>query len=344
MKKKLKYGSLVLASLVLVTGCGTIPTLEDGKEAVVTFENDDKISVDDLYNEVKANYALEQLITMVDTHIFETEFKDEIEDAKASAEANIEGMIASYGSEEDLLAAIQSSTNFSTIEAYQDYLYISNLQSHAIEQYAKDQITDDQIEKYYDEEAKGDVEVSHILISPAVSSTATDDEISEAETAAKAEINEIIDLLDAASKDGKDIEEEFATLAEERSDDTSTTEDGGDLGKINYGDLDENYDELIDAAHALKDGDYSTEVITTELGYHIILKTKSHEKESLEDLEDEIRTILSENLLSTEATLTLDALEYYRETYGVEIVDSELKEQYETFIKELRQQYTTTAE
>ncbi len=340
MKKNLKILSLLTISLILVTGCGTIPTLEDGKEAVVTFENDDKISVDDLYNEVKANYALEQLITMVDTHIFESEFKDEIEDAKASATANIEGMIASYGGEEELLAAIQSSTNFSTIEAYEDYLYISNLQSHAIEEYAKDQITEDQIEKYYNEEAKGDVEINHILIAPAASSTATEEEITEAEDAAKAEINEIINAL----KESDDVEKTFAELAEEKSDDTTTAADGGSLGKINYDSLDDSYNELIDAAHELKDGEYSTEVITTELGYHVILKVKSHELESLEDLSDEIREKLSEDLLSSDPTITLDALEYYRETYGVEIVDTELKDQYEAFIKELRASYTTSAE
>ena len=46
MKKRI---CLLLAILLVVTGCGKIPTLENGKEAVVTFKNGDKISVDDLY-------------------------------------------------------------------------------------------------------------------------------------------------------------------------------------------------------------------------------------------------------------------------------------------------------
>ena len=38
--------------LVLVTGCGKVPKLENGQDAVVTLEGND-ISIDNLYNEVK---------------------------------------------------------------------------------------------------------------------------------------------------------------------------------------------------------------------------------------------------------------------------------------------------
>ena len=48
-----------------------------------------------------------------------------------------------------ILAAIQSQTNYQTIEAFQDYYYLSYMQSHAIEEYAKSKITDKEIEDYY---------------------------------------------------------------------------------------------------------------------------------------------------------------------------------------------------
>ena len=38
--------------LLLVTSCGKVPQLKDGKEAVITSKNGD-ISVDDLYEEMK---------------------------------------------------------------------------------------------------------------------------------------------------------------------------------------------------------------------------------------------------------------------------------------------------
>ncbi len=339
MNKNFKLLGLLAIGLLVVTGCGTIPTLENGQEAVVTFK-DEKISVDDLFEEVKESYALEALITMADTYIFETEFKDQIEDAVAYAESYMASMLESYGTEDDLLLAIQQSTNFATIEAYEDYIYLSYLQNLAIEEYAKMQITDDQIEKYYNEEAKGDVEISHILITPSVSSTATEEEITEAEEAAKAEINDIINQL----KESDDAAAKFAELAKEKSDDASTKENGGELGKINYHELSAAYDELIDTAHSLSDGAFSTEIITTELGFHVIFKTKSYEKESLEDLSDEIKDVLADNLMSTDTALSFEALKYYREEYDFDIIDSDLATQYNTYLKNIQAQLNTPTE
>ena len=74
----------------------------------------------------------------------------------------------------------------------------------------------------------------------------------------------------------KDLATKFAELAKENSDDEATKKDGGSLGKINKDTLDSNYDELVDAAYETKDGALYGKVITSELGYHIILKTKSY--------------------------------------------------------------------
>ena len=67
MKKKI----IVLALCVLmISGCGSkIPKLKNGDEAVVTMKKDQKISVDDLYEELKSDYALEALINMIDKKI-----------------------------------------------------------------------------------------------------------------------------------------------------------------------------------------------------------------------------------------------------------------------------------
>ena len=60
MKKKF----IVLgACTLLLCGCGkTIPTLSNGDEAVVSFSNGDKISVNDLYKEIKDDYAMQALL------------------------------------------------------------------------------------------------------------------------------------------------------------------------------------------------------------------------------------------------------------------------------------------
>lgn len=331
MKKKI-IGLCVI--MLLASGCGKIPTLEDGKEAVVSFKNGDMISANEFYEKIKNDFGLETLISMIDKHILENEFKSYVKKAEQNADAYINAFIEQNGSREKFLEQLRSQTSYQTIEAYRDYLYLANLQSHAIEEYAKLQITDEDIEKYYNDEAIGDMEISHILITPDVKSDATSDEKKEAENKAKEIIKEIIDKLNTAKKNGEDINETFKSLAKEYSKDDDTKNKGGSLGKINYGDLSDDYDELLSSAKKLKDGEYSKEVITTELGYHVILKTKSYEKDTLKNLKDEIKDILGERYItSNQNSIGLTALQHYRKEYGMEIQDDEVKKQYSNYIQ-----------
>ena len=315
MKKKI-IG--LCAILILASGCGKIPTLENGQEAIVSFENGEMISVDDFYTKIKDSYGLQTLITMVDKYVLEEEFADYIETAELQAESYIDTFIESYGGEDEFLADLQQQLGYQTIEAYQESLYISMMQSHAIEEYAKNQITDEEIEDYYNNDVIGDIEIAHILITPDVTDDSTDEETEAAEEAAR-----------------ENIEEVFSKLAKEYSEDEDTKDDGGNLGEINYGDFDSEYDELIDAAVNLNDGEYSTEVITTELGYHVIYKIQSLEKDSLEDLEDEIRTTLGTEYINNNSDAGINALQNYRREYGMEIQDDEINKQYSTYIQNL---------
>ena len=89
--KKTKLIGLGLASLVLLTGCGTIPTTKDGKEAIVTINKDEKhnITADDLYQVLKDKYGFDEVISMIDTYIYETEFKDYKKTAKDYANREV---------------------------------------------------------------------------------------------------------------------------------------------------------------------------------------------------------------------------------------------------------------
>jgi len=330
MKKKIIGLCLVL---LLATGCGKTPKLENGSEAIVSFKDSDAISVDDYYNEIKNKYGLQILVNMIDKHILEKEFSDYKETASKNAEAYVEAQIEQYGTRSEFLTYLQN-YGYQSIEDYQDYYYLAYLQSHAVEEYAKEQITDKEIEDYYNNVAIGDMDLSHILITSSASSSASDDEKKAAEEEAKAKANEVIEKLNTAKNNGEDIATTFAELASEYSDDSSTKSNSGSLGKITYGDLDSSYDELIDAAKKLNDGEYSTSIITTELGYHVILKTKSYEKDTLENLSDEIRTTLSETYIEdNQNTVGLSALQHYRKKYDMNIEDSELSKQYSNYIQ-----------
>lgn len=336
---------LILSIICLLTlcGCGKIPTLQNGEEAVITFakdENEHKISAEELYKELKNNFGLEATLKLIDTYVLETEFADYTEEAKENAENYIDAMIESYGDEATLLEAIQYNTNYSTIEAYEDYLYLSFMQSHALEEYAKIQVTDKEIKAYYEDEAKEDVEVYHILITPEVTDDMSKDEKTQAEDEAKQKAKDIIERLN----DADDKLSKFKELVKEYSEDESTKEKDGNLGYINYGDLDENYDELLDAVYKLKDGKYSKDIVTTELGYHIVYRNASKEKESLEDLKEEIIETLANRKMEEDNEISVNSMKYYRKLYNMEIIDSELNRQYGIYLNNLINQQTKTEE
>ena len=178
------------------------------------------------------------------------------------------------------------------------------------------------------------MEINHILITADVKDGAKDDEKKKAEEVAKKTVNEIIEKLKTAKKNKEDITEVFTKLAKEYSKDDSTKDKGGALGKINLGDLDSKYDELLNSAKKLKDGEYSTNVITTELGYHVILKVKSYEKDTLDNLKDKIvETLADRYITKNKNSIGLNALQHYRKEYGMEIQDDEIKKQYSNYIQ-----------
>ena len=127
--------------------------------------------------------------------------------------------------------------------------------------------------------------------------------------------------------------EKFAELAAEHSMDETTKENGGSLGFINKDTLSSEYAELVDAAYKLKDGKYSTKVITTEIGYHVVLRSETKEKAALNDVKEDIVEELAATYLSKNTVAAVKALQEIRKDYELEIVDSELKSQYAAFIQ-----------
>ena len=78
MKKKLMI--IAMAALTL-TGCGkSIPKLENGQEAMVEYADGTKISVDEVWEEVKNQYALDILINKIDMRILKEEYADKIDE------------------------------------------------------------------------------------------------------------------------------------------------------------------------------------------------------------------------------------------------------------------------
>ncbi len=280
-------------------------------------------------------------MTMMNKYMYETEVPGKIDEAKSYVENLIAGLRTNYEKDEDILSYAMYTTrlSFQTVEAYQSYIYVNYLQNEAINKYISDNITDEELQKYYDKEVYPNMTISHILIDSNATEDMTEDKKKEEETKAKDKAKEIIKKLDEAKNNNKDITEEFTKLAKEYSMDDSNKDKGGDLGEINIGSFNSQYDELVKSASSLKDGEYSKEVITTEEGYHVILKTKTGDKKSFDDAKDDMKTKIVEKKKTDNISIIADAIMYFKDKYEIKVIDSELDKQYGIYTNNLINSY-----
>ena len=328
MKKK------VLVTIMIglaMCGCGKVSKLKNGEDAVVKFEKLDSISVDSLYDSLKDRYAISLLIDMIDKEILFKEYKDKINDAEDYADEQVKNLKKNYDSEEELLNAINSYYGYSTLKEFKEYIELNYFRDLATTDYAKKQITDKEIESYYDSDIVGDIEASHILISVDVKSDATDEEKTKAQNKALDKAKEIIKKLDNG--------EDFATLAKDNSKDEATAKNGGSLGKVNSDDV---VSEVFDALKSMSDGSYSKEPVKSTYGYHILYRKSQDKKPELDEKE---KTTITEKIateIADESSFYVKALKALREKNDMKIVDSDLEKSFEELMKQYESQYSSS--
>lgn len=322
MKKKI----LVLATMtLLLCSCGKIPTVENGKEAVVTFKDGSAITADELYQELKTSYGFTLLLTKIDDKILNDKYKDEEEGKTKYAENYIE-YIKSYYKEEAEYTNYINSIGFSNEDELKDYLKLTYLRNLAITEYGKSLVTDEDINDYYEKEIVGDIKVSHILIEPQVKDDMTDEEKKAAEVEAENKAKELIKEL----KKAEDAESAFAELAKKNSADEGSAENGGSLGFINKGSVNDEFDK---AAYELKDKSYTTTPVKSSQGYHIIYRFETKEKAKLDEVKTTIIETLGNKKLTDNKENEINALTELRKKYGVDIVDTELSTNYANYVQ-----------
>lgn len=322
MKKKLITSlCLLLTITTIVTGCGKKAELDDNKTAVSL--DGIKITATDYYNELK-NSNISKLVDMIDHQLFDKKYKSTDEEDKAVKE-QISQLKENYKDNEDMfLSAIQQYFGVNSEDELEEMLRLEYKRNEAVENYIKDNLTDDEINDYYKNNIIGDIKASHILITPDVDSDASEDEKAKAEKKAKQQAEKIIKKLENG--------EDFAELAKKYSDDKATAKDGGNLGYFNTDDMDENF---MDAVKKLKNNEYTKEPVKTQYGYHIILKVDQKEKAKLKDVKDEIKTTLANNKLDNDATLHYQTLIDIRKENNIKWNDDELEEQYNDLMNQL---------
>jgi len=316
MKKgKIVLGvAITLCAVLCLTGCKT--KLKNGKEVAIKI-NGENITADDLYDELREKYAKYQIIDDIDKKIFNVVYKGD-KDIEEQVKNQYESYESQYSQNGQSFEEVLKNYGYKDTDAFKDELRLSFQRSKAVEDYIKDNISDKEIEKYYNEEYAGEISAKHILIS--TSNMSEDDALNKAK-----------DLINQLN-DGAD----FSTLAKENSDDPGSKESGGDLGYFGKGQM---VTEFEEAAYNLKVDEYTKEPVKTSYGYHIILKTGEKKKTSLKKAKDKIIETLVQKKYSEDKTISITALDEIRKNYGLKFKDSKLKSIYKEYIKEQLKQY-----
>ena len=219
-----------------------------------------------------------------------------------------------------------ASAGYSSIDILLDQQKVTYLTNLAVTDYAKGKITDKEINDYYKNETVGDIHCEHILIKPEGTDNASS-------TAAKEKAEKILNDIKEDIKNGTSAKDAF----EKYKDNSEVTFQ--DLDYFNKGDMVEEFEK---AAFALKKGGYSEAPVKTTYGYHLIIKLDEKEKDTLDNLKDNIKETLAEKLIEDDSTTEVNAMVELRKKYGASFQDSKLEEQYNRYINSLLNQKKST--
>lgn len=318
MKKKFL---IVIGALILLTGCGKVPKLQDGKEIVASIDGYD-LTAEELYEKLKEASGLNTIINQIDEKIIEKEIGDS-KDAKEYADNQIKSLklqaeLYKIDFNDEF---IQQNYGYKNESELKKAIEISYNRNEVLENFLQKKLTEEEINEYYNKEIYGEMTVKHILIEPDVDDNATDEQKKEAEEKALEKAKDLINQI----KDGAD----FDTLAKENSDDTGTASQGGLFANFTKQGV---VSEFFDASLNLKNGEYTTTPVKTTYGYHIILKVSQNEKPKLEDVIDDVKETLVQNKLQEDNTLSVTAWDEIRKEHNLSINEDSIKKDYEDII------------
>ncbi len=324
MKKKkylLGISALLVLSLI-TTGCGKEIEVKNGSKVAISIKGD-KFTATEYYNKIKED-NISTLIEMIDRSILEKKYKEDDEEKKY-VENQINQIKSYYGSDENTYnSVIKQYFGVDSEKELEEKLSLEYKRQQAVKDYVNENIKEDEIKKYYEENTTGQVKASHILISVDAKKDATDDEKKTAEENAKKKAEKIIKQLEKGKK--------FEDLAKKYSSDDATASNGGDLG---YFDLSDMVTEFSDAVKNLEVNAYTKEPVKTEYGYHIILKTGQKDKPKLKTVKKDIKEKLTDQKLENDNTLYYVALREIRENNKIKWNDDSLKKAYNDYMDNL---------
>lgn len=250
---------------------------------------------------------LNSLVEMriLDKKIEESGMETDTEEIAKAVTERIDQVKKTYGDDEKYLAALEEA-GFNE-ETYKTFVKEDIVRSKYYESIVADvTVTDEDIEKYYEENKKNYVtpagaNIYHIYFG-------NDDE-------AKAKGEEVLKLI---KEDGKD----FAEMAEEYGKDLSA-ESGGLLGYYGYENTDL-YADFMDHVKKLKEDEIS-DVVKSTAGYHIIKVDGIQAEEVQKPLDDVKESITSTLTANKKSEKYLSTMEEWKKELNVKVYEDKIR-------------------
>lgn len=311
-------GGILLTTLVaFIIWPERIAALKNGEEPVVKVGGE-TYTADELYEFMKDTYSVSLLINQIDddllTKIYpeDEEMTKEVKD-NADYYFNVYEQYYGYTQEQFL-----KENGFANLDAFLEYLRLDYRRGKYLEDYITKNLSDEEIQKYYDKNVFGDINTQHVLVE--VSSSEDDGKLSDEDAKTLAE--EIIDKLN----DGTSWEE-----IQKKYKKKITFEDLG------YQSWDASLEKsFMDALTDMDDNSYSKDPVKTSYGYHVIYRLDQKKAPKLKEVKETIIENLISQKQSEDANLLYKALISLREEKKIKFSDTVMKEKYEEYCEKYK--------
>lgn len=300
-----------------------IATLKNGEQPVVKVAGK-TYTANNLYKRMKDFYSVSQLLDEIDSDILTKKYP-ETEEMKKEVESTAENYINMYKqyynyTEEQFLSA----NGFSSHDAYLEYLMLDNRRKKYEEEYVEKNLTDKEIQKYYDDNVYGAIKCEHILVEVSSEDTSSTESSKSSkklsDDEAKKLAQEIIDKINDGTS-WKDIQKEYK--------DKVTYEN---LGYQAWdSDLETSFK---DALRKMDDKSYSSEPVKTSYGYHVIYRESQKATPSLKKTKTKIIDKLVDSKIQEDNNLLYKALISLRNDKKIKFSDTDMKAKYEAYKKQ----------
>ena len=309
-------GLLIATFVAFLIWPDRIATLKNGTQPIVKVGGK-TYTADDLYTDMESHYSVNLLVDEIDNDLLTKIYKED-DEMKKKIEENAQYYLNMYKqyynyTQEEFL----EKNGFANYEAFLNYLRLDYRRNKYLDEYVEKNLTDSDIQKYYDDNVYGDINTQHVLV-----------EVKSSDE----------DTKKLSDEDAKKLAEEIITKLNDGTSWETIQKDYKD--KITFEDLGyQSWDASLEtsfmtALKEMEDKTYSKEPVKTSYGYHVIYRIDQKKKPTLKKVKDKIVEKIITERKSKDSNLLYKALISLRKEKKIKFSDTDMSAKYDAYCKQ----------